>query len=196
MIAKFLDLDKRKIWIRTVLNFIALSQFYSICQMLAKISRGESEKTESKFRNRKRKLLSRVHVLHQAGAVKLGCSMSQSCNDGLERYRKKNRDTRATTVNIFLFFRSRCRRRRPCLSSLLWSRNFATMVTWHPPRLFITKVSYKCIRPPLQSHNAVRNNTDFVSGYVQTTPSEFLIGWKFVRLVVAFARNHHNGMKM
>ena len=40
--------------------------------MLAKISRVESEKTESKFRNRKRKLLSRVHVLHQAGAVKLG----------------------------------------------------------------------------------------------------------------------------
>ena len=175
MVAKFLDLDKRKIWIRTVLNFIALSQFYSICQMLAKISRVESEKTESKFRNRKRKLLSRVHVLHQAGAVKLGCSMSQSCNDGLERYRKKNRDTRATTVNIFLFCRFRCRRRRPCLSSLLlWSRNFATMVTWHPPRLFITKVSYKCIRPPLQSHNAVRN----------------------MRLVVAFARNHHNGMKM
>ena len=59
--------------------------------MLAKFSRVESEKTESKFRNRieKRNLLSGVHVLHQAGAVKLGCSMSQSCNDGLELYRKK-----------------------------------------------------------------------------------------------------------
>ena len=89
MVAKCLDLNKRKICIRIVLNFIALIQFYSICQMLAKFSRVESEKTESKFRNRKRKLLSRVHVLHQAGAVKLGCPMSQLCNDGLEMYEKK-----------------------------------------------------------------------------------------------------------
>ena len=99
MAAKFLDLNKQKILIPIVLNFIAPCQFLSICQMLAKFSRVESEKTESKFRNRKRKLLSRVHVLHQAGAVKLGCSMSQSCNDGLEMY-KKRRGTRATTVNI------------------------------------------------------------------------------------------------
>ena len=35
-------------------------------------------------------------------------------------------------INLLLFCRSRCRRRRRCLSSLLfWSRNFATMVTWH-----------------------------------------------------------------
>ena len=34
-------------------------------------------------------------------------------------------------INLLLFCRSRCRRRRRCLSSLmLWSRNFATMVTW------------------------------------------------------------------
>ena len=88
-VAKFLDLNKRKICIRIDLNFIALIQFHSICQMLAKFSRVESEKTESKFRNRKRKLLSRVHVLHQARAVKVGCSMSQSCNEGLEMYEKK-----------------------------------------------------------------------------------------------------------
>ena len=196
MIAKFLDLDKRKIWIRTVLNFIALSQFYSICQMLAKISRVESEKTESKFRNRKRKLLSRVHVLHQAGAVKLGCSMSQSCNDGLERYRKKKPWYACNYGKHIPFLPFSL----PSPSSLLKLPIVIQKFCYHgnvkPPRLFITKVSYKCIRPPLQSHNAVRNNTDFVSGYVQTTPSEFLIGWKFVRLVVAFARNHHNGMKM
>ena len=37
-------------------------------------------------------------------------------------------------ANIYrlLFCRSRCRRRRRCLSFLLfWFRNFATMVTWH-----------------------------------------------------------------
>ena len=57
--------------------------------MLAKFSRVESERTVSKFRKRKRKLLSCVHVFHQAGAVKLGCFMSQSCNVRLEMYQKK-----------------------------------------------------------------------------------------------------------
>ena len=41
-------------------------------------------------------------------------------------------------INLLLFNCSRCRRRRRCLNSLLlWSRNFATMVTWrHTSPLF------------------------------------------------------------
>ena len=36
-----------------------------------------------------------------------------------------------TNINLLLFCRSRCRRRRCCLNSLLlWFKNFATMVTW------------------------------------------------------------------
>ena len=36
-----------------------------------------------------------------------------------------------TFINLLLFCRSRCRRRRCCLSALLlWSQKFATMVTW------------------------------------------------------------------
>ena len=57
----------------------------------------------------------------------------QSCNDGKEMYRSVTHVQSCCVVNInlLLFCRSRCRRRRRWLSfQLLWSRNFATMVTW------------------------------------------------------------------
>ena len=43
-------------------------------------------------------------------------------------------------INLLLFCRSCCRRRRRCLGPLLlWSRNFATMVTWrHTSPLYNT----------------------------------------------------------
>ena len=41
---------------------------------------------------------------------------------------------------LLLFCRSRCRRRYRCVSSLLlWSKNFATMVTWRHTSLEITR---------------------------------------------------------
>ena len=61
MVAKFLDHTKPKTslkkWSCTVSNFIELMQFHLICQMLGKFSGVKSERTASKFRKRKWKLL-------------------------------------------------------------------------------------------------------------------------------------------
>ena len=71
-VANFLNDNKLetslKKWIRTVSNFIDLIQFHLICQMLATFSGGESERTLSKFRERKRTFLCFALLLHKAGA--------------------------------------------------------------------------------------------------------------------------------
>ena len=41
-------------------------------------------------------------------------------------------------INLLLFFRCRCRCRRCLNSLLLWSRNFATMVTWRHKSLYLS----------------------------------------------------------
>ena len=68
IVAKFLDDNKPKTWIRTVSNFIDLSHFHLICQMLVKFSGVEFERTVSKFRKRTRKFLCFVHLLYKAEA--------------------------------------------------------------------------------------------------------------------------------
>ena len=88
MVAKFLDDNQPKTKrIRTIPNSIDLIKFHLICQILAKFSEVESERTVhlSKFRKRKRKknFLCRVPLLHTAGGcVKLGNFKSQPCNNG------------------------------------------------------------------------------------------------------------------
>ena len=70
MVAKFLDDNKPKVslkkWFRTVSHFIDLIQVYFICQMLAKCSGVESERTVFKCIKRKQKVLCCVHLLHKA----------------------------------------------------------------------------------------------------------------------------------
>ena len=74
MVATFLDDNKPKTLlekgIRSVANFIDLIQFHLICQMVAKFSWFESERTVSKFRKEKEHFLCSfcVHVLHKEGA--------------------------------------------------------------------------------------------------------------------------------
>jgi len=69
MVVKFLDDNKPKMslkkWIHTVSNFSDLVQFHLICQMLAKFSGVKSERTVSKFRERKRKLLCSFKLEHE-----------------------------------------------------------------------------------------------------------------------------------
>ena len=138
MVASFLDLNKQKTslkkWIRTVSNFIVLVQFHSICQMMAKFSGVQSERTVSKFRKRKTKFnccLVFTYSIKRAREIRNFTSQSHS---DAEKY-TENRNARVKLL-FFLF--------KPlaflpfslpspssCLSSLLlWSRNFATMVTW------------------------------------------------------------------
>ena len=75
----------------------------------------------------------------------------------------KKHDARALHVpsccfaipNLLLFCRSRCRRRRRCLSSLLlWSNNFATMVTWRHTSPFYYFGQWKSNKP-ITSHVVV-----------------------------------------
>ena len=61
MVAKFLDDNKPKTALKKRIFALFLIQFHLICQMLAKFSGFESERTLSKFRKRKRKL----HLLHK-----------------------------------------------------------------------------------------------------------------------------------
>ena len=69
MVAEFLDDNKLEMflkkWICTISNFIDPIQFHLICQMLAKFSGVESERSVSKFR--KRTFLCFVYQLHKAG---------------------------------------------------------------------------------------------------------------------------------
>ena len=99
MVAEFLD-DKPKMslkkWIRTVSNFIDPFQFHLICQMLAKFSGVECERTVSKFRKRKRTFLCFVHLLHKAGMW----NWEHSCCNRATATKKctKKRDARANLL--------------------------------------------------------------------------------------------------
>ena len=140
MVAKFLTDNKPKMsvkkWVRTVSHFINLIQVYFICQMLAKCSGVESERTVFKCIKRKRKVLCCVHLLHKD---LLTCKIRKFHVAVVQR-RPRNVQKSVMHVQICcfaninvlqLFWRSRCRCPRHCLSSLFWwSKKFATMVTW------------------------------------------------------------------
>ena len=63
MVAKFLDDNKPTV---SNINFDYLNQFHLICLMMAKFSGVKSERTVSKFRNRKRKFLRCACLLRKA----------------------------------------------------------------------------------------------------------------------------------
>ena len=140
MVAKFLDDNKAKTslkkWIRTVSNFIDLSQFHLPCRILAKLSGVESERTVPEFSNRKRNFLCCVH---QFNSIKRAHEIRKFQVADLQRrprsVPKTVMDVQSccfANINRFRFYQSRCRSCRCCLNSpLLWSRNVATMiVTW------------------------------------------------------------------
>ena len=70
-------------------------------------------------------------------------------------------------LDLLLFCRSRCRPRRRCLSSLLlWSRNFATMVTWgHTSPLYGGGIV--CVEGV---HHRISQSIHPFSGYFPCTP--------------------------
>ena len=80
--------------------------------------------------------------------------------------------------NLLLFYKSRCFRRRRCLSSLLlWSRNFGTMVTWrHTTPLYYLREWKYYAKPSVPRVS----NIDFlltVSIYNQKKRLEELTKW-------------------
>ena len=72
IVAKFLDDNEPKTWIRTVSNFIDLIQFHLICQMLAKFSgvefKGPYLSLEKEQENFCVLFTCCVHLLYNAGA--------------------------------------------------------------------------------------------------------------------------------
>ena len=124
-----------KPWIRTFSNLIELIQFHLICQMLAKFSKAESERNAFKFRKRKRKRKFCVvftYSIKQAREIrKFHVAVEQRRLRNVQKSVMHVQSCCFANINLLLFNCSRCRRRRRCLNSLLlWSRNFAIMVTW------------------------------------------------------------------
>ena len=136
MVAKFLDDNKPKTslkkWIRAVSNFVDLVQFLLICQMLAKLSGVESESTISKFRKRKRKFACCVHLPYSITRTreirKFHVAVVQRRLRHVQKSVMHVQSCCFANISLLLFCRSRC---RLCcfISMLLWSRNFAIMVT-------------------------------------------------------------------
>ena len=87
MEAKFLNDHKPKILLKTEFALFqtqSLLQFHLICQVVANSSGAESHRTVFKLRKKKRKKENFCVVFTYCiiKRVKLGNSMSQSCNDG------------------------------------------------------------------------------------------------------------------
>ena len=128
----------RKTSFKTVSGFIDLGYFQLICQMLPKFSGVKSERTVFKFRKNNKKICC-VHLVYKVNAWNWEVSRRSRATSAKKCTKK--RDARAKFLlcylNLLLFCRSRCRRRRRCLSSILfWSKNCATMVTWRHTSLF------------------------------------------------------------
>ena len=108
---------------------------FNFSSFVGKFSEVESGKTLSRWRKRKREILCCVHLLHKAG-VSIRKFQVVVVQRRLKNMYKKGlmpvQSCCFTVRKLLLFSRSRCRRRRCCLSSLLlWSTNFVTMVTWN-----------------------------------------------------------------
>ena len=129
-----------KKWIRTVSDLVDLVQFHLIYQMLAKFSGVKSERTVFKLRKRKRNFcVVFAYSIKRASEIrKFHVAVVQRRLRNVQKSVMHVQSCRFANINLLLFNCSRCRRRRRCLNSLLlWSRNFATMVTWrHTPSLY------------------------------------------------------------
>ena len=132
--------------------------------MLATSSGVESERTV--FKLRKRKILFCVHLLYKAGAWNWEVSRRSRARTAKECTIKG--DARAKLLfcylNLLLFGSSRSRHRRLCLNFLLlWSKNFATMVTWHHNSPLYTRRG--C---PYHCNTAIASG--IITGYGQVFP--------------------------
>ena len=140
MVAKFLDDNKPKIHLRSK---FALHRCYSMSFNLSHVGEifcTESERTVSEFRKDKETFCFVFTYSVKRVSCRSRATMAKKC--------AKKRDTRAKLLFYFykliVFCRSRCRRRRCCLSTLLlWFKKFATMVTWRYTSPLYSSVIWK-----------------------------------------------------
>ena len=150
MVAKFLDDNKPKIslkkWICTVSNFIDLICFHLICQMLAKFSGVESERTISYSLEKSNNYCCFVFIYLRKRAHDIRKFHVTVVQWQLRNAQKSVMHMQSCCFAkiIFLFAIlplncSHCRCCRCYLSSLLLrSKNFSTMVMWcHTSPLYL-----------------------------------------------------------
>ena len=118
------------------LHCFKLHWFYSISfdkSNIGKISGPESKTTVSEFTKRKTKFLCSVHLLHKAGATirKFHVAVVQWQLRNVQRSVMHIQSYCFANLNLLLFCHSHCGRHHLCLTLLLSSKNFATMLTWH-----------------------------------------------------------------
>ena len=118
-----------------------LHRFYSNVKCWRNFSGVESERTLSKFRKRQRKFyVVFTYSLKRAREIRKWRFHVVVVQQRLRNVQKSVMHVQRcclADINVLLFCRSRCCRRRRCSSFLLlWSRKFATIVTWRHTSLF------------------------------------------------------------
>ena len=139
-------------WICNVSNLIRLIQFHLICQMLAKFSGVESKRTVlKKFRKRRRKFPSNVFTC----STKHGREI-RKFHVAVVQWRLRNVQKSMMQMQSYCFAKksyciltvlvAACPLRHCLNSLLLWSRNFATKVTWRHTSLCYSEIKMTCQR--------------------------------------------------
>ena len=136
MVAKFLDDNKPEIHLKIKLALFqtSLILFHLICQMLAKFS-GLNPKGPYLSLEKERETFCVVftYSVKQVHEIrKFHVAIVQRWLKNVQKSVMHVQSCCFANINLLLFCCSRCRRRCCCLNSLLlWSKNFASMVTWH-----------------------------------------------------------------
>ena len=135
-VAKFLDDNKPKTWlkkwIRTVSNFIHFISYHLICQILATLFQVLNPKGQDLSLQKGKENFHVVFTCSIKWAREIGKFHVAVGRRRLGNVQKSVMHAQSccfANLNLLLFCRSRCRRHRRCLSSIL-SKNCATRVTW------------------------------------------------------------------
>ena len=134
MVAKFLLDNKPEIHlkIKFALFQTSLILFHLICQMLAKFSGLNSKGPYLSLEKTEKLFVVFTYSVKQVHEIrKFHVAVVQRWLKNVQKSVMHVQSCCFANLNLLLFCRSRCRRRCCCLSSLLlWSKNFASMVTW------------------------------------------------------------------
>ena len=135
MVAKFLLDNKPEIHlkIKFALFQTSLILFHLICQVLAKFSGLNSEGPYLSLEKTEKLFVVFTYSVKQVHEIrKFHLPVVQRWLKNVQKSVMHVQSCCFANINLLLFCRSLCRPRCCCLSSLLlWSKNFASMVTWH-----------------------------------------------------------------
>ena len=135
MVAKFLLDNKPEIHlkIKFALFQTSLILFHLICQVLAKFSGLNSEGPYLSLEKTEKLFVVFTYSVKQVHEIrKFHLPVVQRWLKNVQKSVMHVQSSCFANINLLLFCCSLCRPRCCCLSSLLlWSKNFASMVTWH-----------------------------------------------------------------